>query len=102
MLATCPQEPSWISEIQGYLKENILPEDNVTVERIAWQAKRYALVDGDLYRRTDNWILLMCISREEGRGLLEDVHGGKCGSHASSSTLVRKALRQGFYWPTTL
>jgi hypothetical protein len=34
--------------------------------------------------------------------LLTDIHGGECGSHSSSRTLVGKAFRHGFYWPTAL
>ena len=102
VLATCSQEPSWIDEIRGYLKEAILPEDDAAAEKIARRARRSALVDGDLYRRGANGIFLKCISQEEGRDLLADVHGGECGSHASIRTLVGKAFRQGFYWPTAL
>jgi ribonuclease HI len=53
---------AWISEIQDYLKENILPEDHVSIERIVWLAKRYAVVEGDLYRRGANGILMRCIT----------------------------------------
>jgi transposase InsO family protein len=45
---------------------------------------------------------MRCITREEGCELLTDVHGGECGSHASSHMLVGKAFRHGFYWPTAL
>jgi hypothetical protein len=31
-----------------------------------------------------------------------EIHGGECGSHSSSCTLVGKAFRHGFYWPTAL
>jgi hypothetical protein len=65
-------------------------------------AKRYAVVEGDLYRRGANDILMWCITQEEGRELLTDIHGGECGSHSSSRTLVGKAFRHGFYWPTAL
>jgi hypothetical protein len=34
--------------------------------------------------------------------LLTEIHGGECGSHSSSRTLVDKAFRHGFYWPTSL
>ncbi len=37
---------AWISKIRNYLKENILPEDHVTVERIVRLAKRYTVVEG--------------------------------------------------------
>jgi hypothetical protein len=33
---------------------------------------------------------------------LEEIHKGICGNHASSRTLVSKAFRQAFYWPTAL
>jgi hypothetical protein len=53
---------AWISEIRDYLKENILPEDHVSAERIVRLAKRYAVVEGDLYRRGANDILMRCIT----------------------------------------
>ena len=77
-----------VLNLRRYLKENILPQHNATVERIARQAKRYAVMDGDLYRRSANQVLLECISQEEGRDLLVDILGGECGIHASSHTLV--------------
>jgi hypothetical protein len=93
---------AWISEIRDYLKENILPEDHVSAERIVRFAKRYTVVEGDLYHRGANGILMRCITQEEGRELLMEIHGGECGSHSSSHTLVGKAFRHGFYWPTAL
>jgi hypothetical protein len=93
---------AWISEIWDYLKENILPEDHVSTERIVRLAKRYPVVEGDLYRHGANGILMRCITQEEGRELLVEIHGGECGSHSASRTLVGKAFRHGFYWPTAL
>jgi hypothetical protein len=93
---------AWISEIQDYLKENILPEDHVSAECIVRLAKYYAVVEGDLYCRGANDILMRCITQEEGRELLTEIHGGECGSHSSSRTLVGKAFRHGFCWPTAL
>ena len=31
-----------------------------------------------------------------------DIHGGDCGNHSSSRTLVGKVFRSSFYWPTAL
>ena len=53
---------AWISEIRDYLKDNILPDDDVSAERIVRLAKRYAVVEGDLYRRGANGVLMRCIS----------------------------------------
>jgi ribonuclease HI len=106
LLATQPVAQSgpdaWISEIRDYLNENILPEDHVSAERIVRLAKRYTVVEGDLYRRGANNILMRCITQEEGRELLAEIHGGECESHSSSRTLVGKAFRHGLYWPTAL
>jgi ribonuclease HI len=93
---------AWIPEVRDYLKENILPKDHVSVERILRLAKRYAVVEGDPYCRGANDILMRCITQEEGRELLTEIHGGECGSHSSSRTLVGKAFWHGFYWPTAL
>jgi hypothetical protein len=47
---------------RDYLKENFLPEDHVSAERIVRLAKRYAVVEGDLYRHGTNGILMQCIT----------------------------------------
>src|SRR5207237_3089205 len=36
------------------------------------------------------------------RRLLKEIHSGICGNHAASRTLVGKAYRQGFFWPTAV
>jgi transposase InsO family protein len=84
------------------LKDNILLDDSASADQIARLAKKYTLVEGDLYRRGANGILMWCIIREEGCDLLAEVHGGECGNHTSSHTLVGKAFMHRFYWPTTL
>jgi ribonuclease HI len=93
---------TWITEIQTYLKDNILPDDMASTDWISRLAKRYTLVEGDLYRHGANGVLMRCITREEGCELLTEVHGGECENHASSHTLIGKAFQHRFYWPTAL
>jgi ribonuclease HI len=88
---------AWISKIRDYLKENILPEDHVSAERIVRLVKHYMVVEGDLYCRGANGILMRCITQEEGRELLTEIHVGECRSHSASRTLVGKAFRHGLY-----
>jgi hypothetical protein len=40
---------AWIIDIQTYLKDNILPDDSASTDRITRLAKRYTLVEGNLY-----------------------------------------------------
>jgi len=81
-----------------------LPEDRSEARRIARRAKSYVIYgeDNELYRRSPTGVLQRCITVEEGRKLLEDLHSGACGHHAAPRTLVGNAFRQGFYWPTAV
>jgi hypothetical protein len=47
-------------------------------------------------------VLMKCITQEAGIKLLEEIHSGTYDNHAASRTLVGKAFRVGFYWPSTV
>jgi hypothetical protein len=47
-------------------------------------------------------LLQKCVSQEEGLKILYEIHAGTCGNHAASRTLVGKAFRAGFYWPSAV
>jgi hypothetical protein len=93
---------TWITKVWTYLKCNILPDDSASADQIVYLVKRYTLVEDDFYQRGANGVLIWCITQEEGCELLVEVHGGECENHATSRTLVGKAFRHGFYWPTAL
>jgi hypothetical protein len=72
-------------------------------EQLIRLAKSYVLVGDKLYRRgASSGVLMKCVPREEGKGILEEIHKGVCGNHTSSRTLVSKAFRRAFYCPTAL
>ena len=67
------------------------------------RSKQYLLVDGKLWRKNaKEEILMKCITQEDGEHLLDQIHSGSCGNHAASRTLVGKAFRAGFYWPSAV
>ena len=84
LLTVEPQEECWVTELRSYLTQGILPEKEEEVERMARQAIAYCIKDGELYQRRPNDVSLCCISREQGKELLADIHGGDCGQHSSS------------------
>jgi hypothetical protein len=98
------QQPTydWMSPIRAYLYNQPPSDDNTEVECITRKSGMYHLIDGVLYQHGANGMMAKCISREEGIELLEDVHKGVCGSHSSWSSIISKAFRHGFYWPTTM
>jgi hypothetical protein len=90
----------WREPIIRYIKNEEEPDDKATAERIARQSAHYTLIGGTLYRRGATGVLMKCIHSAIGKQLLDEIHAGQCGVHAASKTLVRKAFRFGFYWPT--
>ena len=94
---------SWTQVFIDYIKENKLPADKAEATQVVRRSKNYVLVGDKLYRRAaSSGVLLKCVSFEEGKEILDEIHSGCCGNHAASRTLVGKAFRTGFYWPTAL
>ena len=48
----------WMDPIWAYLRDQVIPDNDASAEKIARQAKRYALVEGELYRRGTHGVLL--------------------------------------------
>jgi hypothetical protein len=93
----------WRQPFIDYLREQKVPSNKNLAEQLIHRAKSYVLVRDKLYRRgASSGVLMKCVPREEGKGILEEIHKGVCGNHVSSRTLVSKAFRRAFYWPTAL
>jgi ribonuclease HI len=93
----------WRQPFIDYIREQKVPMDKTLAEQLIRRAKSYVLVGDKLYRRVaTSGVLMKCVPREEGKDILKKIHKGVCGNHASSCTLVSKAFRQAFYWPTAL
>jgi transposase InsO family protein len=92
----------WRFPILEWLVEGKLPPDQTEAWRIACRAKAFVLINGELYKRGAASILMRCILGDQGREQLRGIHAGTCGHHAGPRTLVGKAFRQGFYWPTVV
>jgi ribonuclease HI len=93
----------WRQPFIDYIREQKVPSDKNLAEQLIRRAKSYVLVGDKLYRRgATSGVLMKCVPREESKDILEEIHKGVCGNHASSRTLVSKAFQRAFYWPTAL
>jgi len=91
----------WRASFIRYISDGSGFQDKTENERLIRRSKNYILVDGKLMRKNaSSEVLLKCISQYDGIKLLGDIHAGSYGNHAASRTLVGKAFRAGFYWPT--
>jgi hypothetical protein len=97
-------EPDWRVPYLDHLTQGDLPLDKIEARWITHRAKSF-MIFGDskeLYCRSPTGIFQHCITNEEGRNLLNDLHSGARGHHAAPRTLVGNAFQQGFYWPTVV
>jgi hypothetical protein len=100
VLNICPiYSEDWRTEIMSFLQGNFLSDDEAYHKRIAARARRYVIIEGELYKHGVCSPLLKCLSRAKGIELMKEIHAGLCGSHIGSRPLLGKFFRQGFYWP---
>ncbi|GJY27740.1 reverse transcriptase domain-containing protein [Tanacetum coccineum] len=81
-VATVVEEegPTWMTPIMEYLKDGTLPDDRKEASKLRIKARQYELLEGVLYRRSflKPWLSM----------------------HAGPRSVVAKAMRLGYYWPT--
>jgi hypothetical protein len=100
-------EVDWRVPFIDFIKDQKLPpgvaKKSAEAARIIWRSKGFVLVGDKLYEHGSAiGILMKCVPIEEGKEILQEVHEGVCGNHGASRTLVGKAFRSGYYWPTAL
>ncbi|XP_073368104.1 uncharacterized protein [Aegilops tauschii subsp. strangulata] len=93
---------SWAQPILAFPKSRTLPMDETEARQVQSPASAYCIINHELVKRTRTGIFQCCVEQDKGIEILLDIHQGECGHHASSRSLVAKAFRHGFYWPTTL
>ncbi|CAA0830807.1 Unknown protein, partial [Striga hermonthica] len=62
--------------------------------------RRFFEHGGILYKRLYGGPHLRCVTKEEGRYVLREMHEGCYGDHSKSGALVARILRAGYFWPT--
>jgi hypothetical protein len=88
-------EPDWRTSYLDYLVRGELPLYKTKARWIARRAKTFVIYgdDKELYRCSPMGILQCCITIQEGKSLLKDLHSRACSHHAVPRTLVRNAFR---------
>jgi hypothetical protein len=97
----------WREAYIEFIQDQKLPAGvdarSVEAARVILKSKGFILVDSKLYRcGARSGVLKKCVTKEDGYDILRKIHEGVCGNHAALRTLVGKAYRAGFWWPTTV
>ena len=83
-----------------YLREDILPEDKLEVEKIRRKAPCFWLSeDKKLYKHSFSGPYLLCVYPETTKLLLKETHERICGSHTGGRSLSHRAITRGYWWP---
>ena len=93
-------EESWTMPILAYLRNEVLPDDKYEARKLKIKAARFTLYNDRLYKRSFSGPLLRCLSPEEAKYVMTELHQGECGNHSGPRSLCNKALTTGYYWPT--
>jgi hypothetical protein len=73
-------EGDWRKEIADYLKN---PSRKVS-RKLRYKAIKFVLLDGHLYYKSMDGVLLQCLGQEEVKRMMSEVHDGLCGAHQSA------------------
>ncbi|GJY48054.1 hypothetical protein Tco_0438010 [Tanacetum coccineum] len=91
---------TWMTPIIEYLQDGKLLEDPNTARKIKIKAPQYFMNQGVLYMKGYSASWLCCIGPNQAHYVLQEGHFGSCRAYAGARTIIQKATRFGYYWPT--
>ncbi|GJY09714.1 reverse transcriptase domain-containing protein [Tanacetum coccineum] len=91
---------TWMTPICEYLTKEILLKDKKKARAVRRKASRYAVINGTLYKKSFLGPWLRCVGPLQANYVLREIHEGSCSMHSGPRSVVAKAIRTGYYWPT--
>ncbi|GJX27594.1 reverse transcriptase domain-containing protein [Tanacetum coccineum] len=91
---------TWMTPIHEYLTDETLPAERKKARAIKRKSQRFAIINGILYKKSFLGPWLRCVGPSQANYVLREIHEGSCSMHAGTRSVVAKALRTGYYWPT--
>jgi hypothetical protein len=72
------QGEDWRAPIMAYLHHHYEPDNSTELIRMQQRAKAYQVIGDELFKTSVKGSLLHCLSKDEGRELLAQIHSGVC------------------------
>ncbi|GJY25081.1 reverse transcriptase domain-containing protein [Tanacetum coccineum] len=92
--------PTCMTLIIEYLRNETLPNDRKEASKLRIKARQYELLEEFLYRLSFLKPWLRCVRPLQADYVIREIHEGSCSMHAGPRSVVAKAMRSGYYWPT--
>ncbi|GJZ59433.1 reverse transcriptase domain-containing protein [Tanacetum coccineum] len=101
VLAVVEEEgDTWMTPIFKYLMDETLPVEVKKARAVKRKSWQFSIINGTLYKKTFLEPWLQCVGPLQANYVLREIHEGSCIMHAGTRSVVAKALRIGYYWPT--
>ncbi|GKC25673.1 reverse transcriptase domain-containing protein, partial [Tanacetum coccineum] len=84
---------NWMTPIIKYLDKN-------EARSLRSKISQYVIEAGVLFKKGYLVLMLRCVGPLQANYVIREIHMGSCGMHIGPRAVVRKAMRQGYYWPT--
>ncbi|GJV81110.1 reverse transcriptase domain-containing protein [Tanacetum coccineum] len=91
---------TWMTLIIEYLKDGTLPGDRKEASKLRIKAKQYKLLEGILYKQSFLKPWLRCVRPLQADYVIREIYERSCSMHPGPRSIVAKAIRLGYYWPT--
>ncbi|GJW88660.1 reverse transcriptase domain-containing protein [Tanacetum coccineum] len=91
---------NWMTSIINYLEEGLVPSNKNEARSLRAKISQYMIESGVLFKKGYLVPMLRCVGPLQTNYVIREIHMGSCGMHIGPRAMVRKAMRQGYYWPT--
>ncbi|VFQ79654.1 unnamed protein product [Cuscuta campestris] len=100
VISVSAHPPEWLDRLAKYIEDGEALEDPQEARLLRMRAPTYKVQYGVLYKRSYNGVLLRCLRAAEAKALMEEIHEGVCAAHQGPYSISRRAIIQGYFWPT--
>ncbi|GKC86429.1 reverse transcriptase domain-containing protein [Tanacetum coccineum] len=91
---------NWMTPIIRCLEEGIWPKDKNEARCLRAKIGQYTMESDILFKKGYLVSMLRCVGLLQANYVIWEIHMRSCGMHVGPRAVVRKAIRQGYYWPT--
>lgn len=88
-------------EVEAKMIRRVTP-NYVEVKTIKRVTPNYLIIDGILYKKGYSTTYIRCVASLDSDRIVRELHEGYVACRDRARSMVIKAGRQGYYWPTML
>nr|GEW46452.1 hypothetical protein [Tanacetum cinerariifolium] len=100
MIKNMNQKADVLSKLTSVAFNHLTKEDKNEARCLRAKIGQYAMKSEILFKSGYLVPMLRCVGPLQANYVIREIHMGSCGMHVGPRAVVRKAVRQRYYWPT--